>query len=149
MCPEAKAGYAAPTARVPRTLFQHAHEDGSAEFPANIFLGQGEVFIHFPDNWNGLDALRLWFVGGATDVGQTVNVTINIATADEVFNTHTQTVNAIAVPIVLNEYEIEDLTAAFAAVLANLAANDMMWIIVAHASGDENIYLVGAEAQET
>lgn len=135
--------------RYPRTLFQHAHRDGSNTFPAMIQLNQGEVFLHFPDNWNGLDALRIWFLATLTEAGATVNITVNIATGNEVYNVHTQTVNAIAVPLALNEYEVIDITATFAVVLANLLPNDMMWIVVVRASGDEDFYLIGAEAQET
>lgn len=147
--PEAHSAYTAPTARVPRTLFQHAHRDGSSTFPANIWADQGECFLHFPDNWNGLDALKLWFFATSTEANMTINVTVNIGTCSELFNVHTQTVNAIDLDVVQNKYTCIDITVAFATVLANLAANDMMWIIVAHASGDTQEYFIGAEAQET
>lgn len=148
MSPEAHAGYAAPTARVPRTIFQHAHVDGVATFPAVIDGGDGEIFILMPDNFNGLDALVLWFY--TVDANNVVvNITVNIGTCNEQKDAHTQTVNAIGFAVGADEYECVDLTVTFATVLANLASRDMMWIVVDWVSADEVIYLVGGEVQET
>lgn len=149
MNPRARAAYAAPTARVPRTVFGHAHEDGSAEFPPALTFGQiGEQHVLMPDNWNGLDGIYLWLLGGATEA-TTWNITVNIGSCDEAFNVHTQTVNGHAVNMVANEYECVDLTTIFATVLANLAARDMIQVLATLASGDGPHYDMGVELQET
>lgn len=147
--PKAWGGYSAPTARVPRTIFAHAHESGSSLFPPALnFNDVGLAYTLMPDNWNGLDGLYAWFWDDATEA-KTVNITINIATCDEVFNTHTQTVNAIVVNIVANEYECLDLTTIFETVLANLSSRDMIQVLVTYASGDEPLSYFGIELQET
>lgn len=135
--------------RYPRTIFEHAHQDGVATFPPAIGGGSSaEAFMLMPDNWNGLDSLVLFLLGGWTGQLANLTVTINIATCNEAFNVHTQTVANIVVDTVLNEYECVDLTALFAVVLANLVSRDMIWI-VATLIDEQNLYVVGLEAQET
>lgn len=147
--PEAYPAYTAPVARVPRTLFAHAHEDASAQFPPDIDFGDtAKMHNLIPDNWNGLDAIYVWFLGTGTD-NTTVNVTINIGTCTEAYNTHTQTVNGIAATQAANIYTCVDLTTTHATVLANLAARDMVQVLVTHAGGDESIIVMGFEMQET
>jgi len=146
--PEAHAAYEAAQARIPRTLFQHAHQDGYNAFPPELSTEiTAEMFLLLPDNWNGTDALVLWFLGGGS-MASTVNVTIDVGTCDETFDTHTQTVNAINMTVVLNEYECLDLTAIFETVIALMNARDMLWIKVTGAV-DFSVYLIGAEIQET
>jgi len=140
---------AGATPRVPRTLFQHAHRDGSSTFPAFIFLNEGECFLHFPHNWNGLDDLKLWLYSTGTENDMTVDIRIDIGTCTEDIDTHTQTVNGVAFDVANGKYTCLDLTVPFAIVLALLNPNDMMWIYVEWASGDSATYLIGAEAQET
>lgn len=136
-------------ARVPRTLFGHAHESGSAVFPPEInFSDIARMHILMPDNWNGLDALVLWVSDDVTE-NKTINVTINIGTCGEAQATHTQTVNAIACNITANQYLCIPLTVTFATVLANLTARDMIQVLVEYAGGDEPIQVFGIEAQET
>lgn len=147
--PAAQGGYVAPTARVPRTLFAHAHESGSSVFPPEInFSDVARMHLVIPDNWNGLDAIYLWVSDDATE-DKTINVTINIGTCGEAYNIHTQTVNAIACNIIANQYLCIDLTTTHATVLANLAARDMIQVLVDHAGGDEPIWVFGIELQET
>lgn len=136
-------------ARVPRTLFQHAHIDGENTFPAQAFLKTTEIFLLFPDNWNGLDKLYLWLLCSGTEAGLDLDVTINIATTGETYNNHTQNVVPVTFNGTINEYIRVDLTTLFATVLANLQPNDMMWIVASWDSGDTMTYMIGAEAQET
>jgi hypothetical protein len=134
--------------RVPRTLFAHAHEDGSSAFPPILpNENTGEVFILLPDNWNGTDKLVLWFLGGF-GMSSTVSVTIDVGTCDEGYSNHSQTVNGINMTVVQDEYECLDITAAFATVIGNFNSRDMIWIKVTPTI-DFNVYLIGAEIQET
>lgn len=148
--PEAKAAYAAPQARIPRTLFAHAHQDGQNYFPPNLSIGHltGLSFTLIPDNWNGLDNFILWLRGGSTEA-LTIDVTVDLGSCNELYNVHTQTVAAIGVNTVLNEYECVDLTATFAVVLANLAVRDIIQVTVTLATGDGPLYYMGIELQET
>lgn len=148
MSPEAKAGYAAPTARVPRTIFQHAHIDGNAEFPPSFAQSQmAEVFAHLPDNWNGFDAFYLKLLGGQTEA-TTIDITINAGTCDELFNIHTQTVNDIAINMVVDEYECLDLMTLFATVIALMNSDDDLWI-TATDDGEFNQFLIGVVIEES
>ena len=147
--PEAYAGYAAPTARVPRTLWAHTHEDGANDYPPVLNLSTTHMaYVIIPDNWNGLDKLYLWLLGaGAEQI--TINVTVDIGTCDEAYNIHTQTVNGLTPTLAANEYECVDLTTTHAAVLANLAARDVIRVTVTHVAGDEAHMSIGIELQET
>lgn len=146
--PEAYIAYNSDWARVPRTLFEHAHIDDNALFPPYTGFGQVvEVFMLMPDNFHGLDSLTLWCLGGST-AAVTLDVTIDIGTCAEAYNIHTQTVNNIAYNQVINQYYCLDLTTPLATVLANLAARDMLWL-KASESSDETQYIVGLELQET
>lgn len=146
--PEAHAGYAAPTARVPRTLFQHAHVDGNASHPASTNVLTAECFIQIPDNWNGTDKVIVWLLGGENSANTPYDITLDIATCDEAYNIHTQTVLGTLVNIVLNEYECWDVTAILAVVLANLASGDMLWFKISEQYGIV-AWCVGVEIQET
>lgn len=136
-------------ARVPRTVFGHAHESGSATFPPQINFGDtARMHILMPDNWNGLDALILWLSGADTEQ-KTLNITVNLGTCGENQNTHTQTVNGLTPTITADKYLCLDLTVTFATVLANLAARDMIQVLVYQAAGDNYTEVFGIEAQET
>ena len=138
-----------PLGRVPRTIFAHGHEDGETEWLPIIGVGDTTIaYLLIPDNWNGLDKLYLWLLGSGASQ-QTYNITVDIATCDEAYNVHTQTVNGKAVNTVAGEYECVDLTTDFAAVLANLATRDIIRVTVVYALGDDFAKLVGIELQET
>lgn len=137
-----------PLSRIPRTLFQHAHRDGNAEFPPNVGFNQtAEIFVKLPTNWNGTDDIVLWFLGAATYT-RAVDVTIDVGTCDELFNTHTQTVVDIAISLVNNEYECLSLAVTHATVIALMSGCDMLWFKVVEQE-DATFYLIGAEITET
>lgn len=146
--PRAWGGYAAPQARIPRTLFQHAHRDDDASFPADVSLDLfATMFVLLPDNWNGTDAIVLWFLGVGTGAGNT-DVTIDAATCGEALNTHTLTVANIAVALVANQYTCVDITTEFAALIALLNPRDMLRIM-ADEDTETGAEIVGIEIQET
>jgi len=136
--------------RYPRTLFAHAHEDSGVNvFPVDFaFENQRRMFIAIPDNWNGLDAIYVVLRGGLTEA-ITVNTTINIGTCDELWNIHTQTINGTNINLVTNEYECFDLATIHATVLANLQSNDILYLNIFMATGDQTHHIFGLVLQES
>lgn len=147
--PEAFKVVSAGDPRVPRTLFAHAHQSGSAVFPPSIGGGNtADMHQLIPDNWNGLDGIYLWVLGAWTGQFANFTITINIGTCDELHNVHTQTVANIVVNTVINEYECIDLTTTFETVLANLASRDMIRVSVTVVD-EQAVLIMGIELQET
>jgi len=146
--PEAHGAYSTPTARVPRTIFEHAHKDGSNEFPPDIGMtGVGEIFAHLPDNWSGFSAFYLKILGTATEA-TTIDITIHAGSCDELFNVHTQTVNGTAINTVVNEYECFDLMTIFATIIALMDNDDDIWII-ATSPTENSQFLIGVVIEES
>ena len=137
-----------PLGRVPRTLFQHAHNDAGNAFPASTNAVIAECFIQIPDNWNGNDKVIVWLLGGENSANTPYDITLDVGGCDEVFSTHTQTVAGTLLNIVLNEYECWDVTVILATVLANVVAGDMLWFKISEQYGI-TAWCVGVEIQET
>lgn len=148
MSPRANRDQDTAPVRYPRTISEHMHSEVPYSYPPRT--GSAEViqtFALIPDNWNGLDALVLWVLGGFTGAFA-LDITIDIGTCNELFSAHTQTVNAIAINMVINEWECLDLTVTFATVLANLAARDKLRIRVV-SNDEQDIFPIEIELQET
>lgn len=146
--PEAHPAYAAPTARVPRVLFQHAHEDGSSLFPPNTVLGNGEMFIEIPNNWNGTDSVYIWLLPLEASANTPFDIIGHAGTHGEAFNIHTQTVNGTILNLVANQYYRWDVTAVLNTLIPLIAANDMCWFTVDEQFG-VSCLVIGVEIRET
>jgi len=147
--PEAHAAYEAAQARIPRTLFAHAHRDQSASYPVELDVSTVCMAYHIiPDNWHGLDALILWLIGAGTET-LTITVTVDIGTCAETYNIHTQTIANIDKGMSANTYACIDLTALFAVVLANLTVRDIIRVSVLATTMDQTARMIGIELQET
>jgi len=138
-----------PLGRIPRTLWAHAHDSTQDAFPVVLlFEHTQEMFILLPDNWNGLDKLVLWIIGGGTETPD-LTITIHIGTCTEAYNIHTQTVTPIACALANTIYKCLDLTALFDTVLPNLASRDLIRLTVTATTMDYTHYVMGMELQET
>lgn len=135
--------------RVPRVIFQHAHTDGSSAFPSGGGGGtQGEMFALLPDNWNGIDKIYIWLLAGEGWTDVPFDITIDVGTCTELYNTHTQTVAGTLVTIGNNRYYCWDVTTICAVVIALMNPRDMLWIRVTEQHGVAG-YVIGVEIQET
>lgn len=148
MTPEAWKLPEEPVARVPRTLFSHAHLNNNAGFPPEPMLNTFcDVFMLLPDNWHGTDKIVLWFLGASTEATD-VDVVCNAGSCDEAYTLHTATVNNIALALVNGEYECLDITTDFAAWIALLNSRDMLNIRVDN-DDEVGVKFIGVEIQET
>ncbi len=147
--PGAQAGYAAPTARVPREIFEHAHKNVPAAFPEVLVnFGNCDIIFKIPDNWNGIDSLELIVVPSIDEASFTTTIIIDGGTDTEAVNTHTQTVNPFNFAATANVFNYVDLTAAFAVILALLTGGDTIKINVTSFE-NANLIVYGAFLKET
>jgi len=137
-----------PLVRIPRTLFQHFHEDGDANFPPVLpQWGNVATFLLLPDNWNGTDKIIIWLKG--VDEGQGgIDVGIYAGTCEESQATHSDEGNTYTPTFASDEYECIDITADIAAFIAALTARDMVKVVVQN-TVDMLIKAIGVEIQET
>lgn len=150
MSPEAHGAYVAPTARVPRELFGHAHESGNNVFPTVLdFQDTGRIILKIPDNWNGIDDAYFIAVPEWTDANFTCIITINAGQDTEAVNIHTQTVNPFDFASTANVFNYVDLAIPFAVVLAALTAGDTVTIDIAPQEDGYLLTLYGAVISES
>ena len=135
-------------ARVPRTIFQHAHIDEDNSFPAGGLAVAGDMFILLPDNWNGIDKIYIWLLANAIWTNVPFDITVDVGSCDEAPNTHTQTVLGTLLTVANNRYYCWDITTICATVIALMNARDMLWIKVTEQWGIAG-YVIGVEIQET
>lgn len=136
-------------ARVPRTLFAHAHHADDAEFPPNTLMAlHPRCIMQLPDNWNGTDKLYMWLYGLEAAIDCPYTIVANAGKNGEAFNIHTQTVAGKLVQKAANEYERVDLTTDLAVWIALLTSGDILWFDVSESAGVNDL-VIGFEIQET
>lgn len=147
--PRADRAPTEPTARVPRTLFAHGHEQDQVDiqFPPNVNVLVRSIQL-LPDNWNGVDKLVLWFLPSETWTDVPFNLVANAGSCGEAKNIHTQTLANHTITAVANVYHCEDLTTEFAVFIALLNSRDMIQIDIHDTWGMGGVY-IGLEIQET
>lgn len=147
--PRAHGAYAAGgDDRVPRTLFIHAHEDAANDFPADCGLGEGRMITQLPDNWNGTDAIIIWYLPSEAWVNEPFNIILNAGKDTEAFNLHTQTLANRLISGGANVYHAEDITGSVAAFIALITSGDIIWILSTDVNGIAG-KTIGLEIQET
>lgn len=149
MTPRANRDRDTVSARVPRTLFAHAHKRAKAEFPPNTLDSQHFICIdQLPDNWNGTDKLYMWLYGLETGADVPYTIIANAGKNGEAFNIHTQTVANKLITKTINEYERVDLTTDLAVWIALITSGDILWFDVTESAGVNDLG-IGFEIQET
>ena len=146
--PEAHSAYSASIARVPRSIFAHAHIDGNAVFPPSCSLATSEMLLQLPDNWHGTEALIIKVLAGEAWVNEPFNITFNAGADGEAPNVHTQTVANHLISCANGIYEYADMTVAFAVFIALLNSNDLIWATIADVNGISG-NIMGLEIRET
>lgn len=137
-----------PAVRYPRTLFAHAHIDGTATFPPTTASVIDEMITELPDNWNGTDKIIIKYLPGEGWTDVPFNIVLNAGQDTEAFNIHTQTLALHTITGAANVYLYEDITALVAAFIALIAPNDTIWITSEDTWGVAGL-CIGLEIDET
>lgn len=135
--------------RVPRSIFEHAHESGSSVFPPELdYEDAATILYKHPANWVGFDRFRLWVEGLDDNATFGLTVVIMAGTCGEGPSTHIEN-HSFDIATTIGQFTCVNLLTTYATVIALISDCDMVTITVVNNEDSGRVTVYGIEIVES